>query len=129
MSIDYERFARLAELARAAYPEDEVSIGMNADGMHFVTGKTNIVLANKDLDLFEAALLVLSRRPIDWLSTGATAKLRKAMMELAELWSTRGRDVVASGKASDDAFTVGEGTGMQNCANALRRALVDNRDS
>jgi hypothetical protein len=124
LSIDYERFARLAELTRGAWPDDEVSISMNAGGMHMAAGKTHIVLAHKDLDLFEAALLVLNKKPLELLSPGASTMLRKAMEQLAELWSVRGADVVLSGRKLDDPFTEGEGVGMQNCAEALRKALA-----
>lgn len=42
---------------------------------------------------------------------------------LGELWMERGKDVVRSGKAIQDEFTIGEGTAMQRCGDVLLRSL------
>jgi hypothetical protein len=104
MAIDHERFARIAELATQAWPGDEVSISANASGMYFAAGKSHIVLAHKDLDLFEAALLIFAGKPLELLSTGDIARLRGSLTRLAEAWSHRAGDSRA-------------------CANELREAL------
>lgn len=122
--IDTERLGRIMELARTAWSEDSVSVTLNDTGaMNIAAGKTHIVLAHKDLDLFEQALYALNSRPDALTAMRQLSKMRASMMRCAELWNERGLDTIRIGKESGDKHTIGEGMGMCHCALALRKAL------
>jgi hypothetical protein len=128
MSIDYEQLARFVELARTAWPDDSVSITLNANGMNIAAGTTHIVLAHKDLALFETALLALNAKPEAVGALRELTALKRRLARAAELWEVRGRDNAKIGREAKDAQVLGESQGMLRCAHVLRMTLAGEED-